>query len=262
MQERNHFGPARALETRNGRLTEPTARQREAAGRRRAAERSPPGAASSSGVAVVGYASVSGPAGSVKSKELKKQAEVIAQECERRGLALLELVGEREPANGKGLERPALCYALQRISAGEAQGLVVSELSRLAHSVADLGTIIEWFTHHEARLVVAAHALDTQDEGGRVFANMLVEVSGWERERLSLRTRKGLQAARLNGRAGGRPAVTDYPELRDFILRRRAEGMTLQAIADQLNDDGVPTVRGGAKWRTSSVQAAAGYKRR
>ena len=38
--------------------------------------------------------------------------------------------------------------------------------------------------------------------------------------------------------------------------------MTLQAIADRLNEDGVPTVRGGAKWRHSSVQAAAGYARR
>ena len=38
--------------------------------------------------------------------------------------------------------------------------------------------------------------------------------------------------------------------------------MTLQAIADVLNEEGVPTQRGGAKWRPSSVQSAAGYKRR
>jgi hypothetical protein len=37
--------------------------------------------------------------------------------------------------------------------------------------------------------------------------------------------------------------------------------MTLQAIADRLNEEGVPTVRGGTKWRHSSVQAAAGYRR-
>jgi hypothetical protein len=38
--------------------------------------------------------------------------------------------------------------------------------------------------------------------------------------------------------------------------------MTLQAIADVLNAEGVPTPRGGAQWRPSSVQTAAGYKRR
>ena len=38
----------------------------------------------------------------------------------------------------------------------------------------------------------------------------------------------------------------------------RGANMTLQAIADQLNDEGVPTLRGGAMWRPSSVQAAPG----
>ena len=38
--------------------------------------------------------------------------------------------------------------------------------------------------------------------------------------------------------------------------------MTLQAIADALNAEGVPTLRGGETWRQSGVQAAAGYRRR
>ena len=41
----------------------------------------------------------------------------------------------------------------------------------------------------------------------------------------------------------------------------RASGMTLQAIADELNAEKVPTLRGGAMWRPSGVQAAAGYSR-
>jgi hypothetical protein len=39
----------------------------------------------------------------------------------------------------------------------------------------------------------------------------------------------------------------------------REQGMTLQAIADQLNADRVPTIRGERQWRPPSVQAAAGY---
>ncbi len=35
--------------------------------------------------------------------------------------------------------------------------------------------------------------------------------------------------------------------------------MTLQAIADRLNREGVPTLRGGAEWRPSSVQATIGH---
>ena len=41
----------------------------------------------------------------------------------------------------------------------------------------------------------------------------------------------------------------------------REQGMTLQAIADVLNEEGVPTLRGGAMWRPSSVQRATGYRR-
>ena len=59
----------------------------------------------------------------------------------------------------------------------------------------------------------------------------------------------------------GRPAVSDLPLLQRRIATMRASGMTLQGIADTLNQEGVPTLRGGAKWRPSSVQAATGYKR-
>lgn len=55
--------------------------------------------------------------------------------------------------------------------------------------------------------------------------------------------------------------MSDRPSLERRISALRASGMTLQAIADTLNSEGVPTVRGGARWRPSSVQTAAGYKR-
>jgi DNA-binding transcriptional MerR regulator len=60
---------------------------------------------------------------------------------------------------------------------------------------------------------------------------------------------------------GRRASVADVPELRDRIVSLRAAGMTLKAIADLLNEEGVPTVRGGARWRPSSVQAVTGYRR-
>ena len=231
-------------------------------GRRRAAERPAPVGDGRGDTPMLGYAIVPAPRGSVDRGELGAQAKEIAGECGRRGLELLELVREREPRNGKGLERPGLGYALERISAGEARGLVVSELSRLSRSATELGEILEWFTRSEARLVAVAQGLDTDERHGRLAARTLIEVSGWERERLRERTHNGLQAARQNGRRAGRRAVADDPELRERIARMRAQGMTLQAIADRLNEEGVPTVRGGAKWRPSSVQAAAGYKRR
>lgn len=213
------------------------------------------------GSPVIGYAS-SVRTGPIGAAELKQQANVIARECQRRGLKLLEVVAERELGNRKALSRPALTYALDRIRSGDAHGLVVAELSRITHSAGELGTIIEWLVGLNVRLVAASHGFDTESEDGRLAASMLVEVSRWERTRLSERTRNGLRAARMNGRSSGRRSVTDDPGLSERIAQMRAQGMTLQAIADRLNEEGVPTVRGGAKWRHSSVQAAAGYRRR
>jgi DNA invertase Pin-like site-specific DNA recombinase len=209
------------------------------------------------GAAVVGYASFVAPDEAALDGNLRSQSEKIASECTRRGLSLLQIVREREPRRGHALERPGLGYVLQRISAGEAEGLVVADLSRLTHSVPELGRLMEWLSLYDARLIAAAPHLDTDEEGGRLAVQMIIELSRWERDRLVERTRKGMRAARLKGP----PGVADYPELRDWIAGMRAEGMTLQAIADRLNLEGVPTVRGGAKWRPSSVQAAAGYRR-
>jgi DNA invertase Pin-like site-specific DNA recombinase len=181
----------------------------------------------------------------------------IASECERRGLCLVTVVRERERQHQRPLERPGLVYAFGKVAAGEASGIVVAELSRITHSVPELGRVLEWLTRRDARFVAAGTGLDTAEEAGRLTVRTIIDVSSWERQRLAERTRNGMRAARLKGPA----SVADQPELRERIECMRAAGMTLQAIADQLNAEGIPTVRGGAKWRPSSVQAAAGYRR-
>jgi len=189
------------------------------------------------------------------------QAKAIEAACAARGWAFVAGVREPEPANGKGLERPGLTHALARLERGEADCLVVTELSRLTRSAAELGELLDRLGRARVRLVVLDLEIDTDTNSGQLVARALAAVSAWERERLSERTRKGLAAARERG-ATGRPAVRDRPQLVERITAMRSSGMTLQAIADALNAQGEPTVRGGTRWRPSSVQAALGYKRR
>jgi DNA invertase Pin-like site-specific DNA recombinase len=210
---------------------------------------------------VYGYASVPGSEGSIINRELRGQAEAIASECEDRELRLLQVISEREPAKGKGLRRPGLAYALTRIRQGEACGLVVRELARLTRSAAELGAILEWFVSHEARLIAISEEIDTAERSGQVAVRTLIGFSNSERERITARTRRGLEVARGH-RVSGRPAVNDNPYLRARIQQMREQAMSLQAIADTLNAEGVPTVRGGAKWRPSSLQSVTGYRRK
>jgi DNA invertase Pin-like site-specific DNA recombinase len=211
------------------------------------------------GQRAVGYASVSA-ADDLNNAELKVQVRLIQEACQRRGLTLVKIVRDVESHASSDLRRPGLTYALERLAARDASCLVVSSIERLTRTAANLGALLGWLTECDARLVVIDLDLDTGTEEGQLGARALATVGGIERRKLEERTRKGLEAAR-NLRRSGRPAVSDQPSLKQRIADMRSAGMTLQAIADTLNAEGVPTLRGGAEWRPSSVQAAAGYKR-
>lgn len=54
----------------------------------------------------------------------------------------------------------------------------------------------------------------------------------------------------------GRPTVL-AAEVVTRIVKERASGRSLQAIADGLNADGVPTAHGGSQWWPSTVAKVA-----
>ncbi|HVD55645.1 MAG TPA: recombinase family protein [Thermoleophilaceae bacterium] len=209
----------------------------------------------------LGYASVSAQANGSAQDELVSQAEAIRLACDQRGLELVWVVREVEATAGASVRRPGLRHVLECIAAGEAGCLVVQGLDRLGGSAAAIGTLVSWFEAGGRRLVAADLGLDTDSQTGKVAARALAAAGQLQSRKLAERTRRGLAAARAKGSLGGRPSVSDRPELRERIALMRADGKTLQAIADELNAQAVPTLRGGALWRPSSVQAAAGYKR-
>ena len=208
------------------------------------------------GTAVVAYASAATNAVD-RDADLERQFARITAVCEERGLSLLRLVRDQRDPNGPSLERPGLAYALERLRLGEAQALMVSELVRLGRNAADLGKLLAWLEQNEIRLLVIDPKLDTFTEAGRSVARILQSVGQWESARHEQPIRE-LDEVRRRAGTVSRMSVKDLPELRNRILVMRNRGMTLQAIADRLNSERVPTVRGGAKWRPSSVQRTVG----
>jgi DNA invertase Pin-like site-specific DNA recombinase len=184
----------------------------------------------------------------------------IRKWCTSHGLELATVVHDDE-SNGDGRSRPSLRWALEQIATGQANLLVVARLRDLSTNVANLPPLLRWFTEPGRSLVALDLRLDTATDAGKLAAEALTGVGGWEHDRISARTRRGLEAARSRGGGQGRTAVADVPELQERIAAMREQGMTLQAIADTLNEEGVPTLRGGAMWRPSSVQRATGYRR-
>jgi peptidoglycan hydrolase-like protein with peptidoglycan-binding domain len=177
-----------------------------------------------------------------------RSSAVIVAACEKTGRKLVEIVCEA--AGGRPLDRPGLTYALGRITDGHARGLVVHELQGFSRSPRELAALIAWLRDAGATLVALDLGFDTATPGGRQIASTLLTLGKPEADE-----------GQVERRANGRPAVRDRPELRERIASMRSAGMSLREIAEQLNAEGVPTVRGGARWRPSSIQAALGYRR-
>ena len=208
-------------------------------------------------VRALGYASV--PANQ-ELTELSAQSVAILEACGRCGWHVVEIARDVAQAERQGLDRPGLRIALERLAMREADCLVVAELGRLSNGAADLANVVNWTKQRGIRLVALDVHIDTATASGQLAADALISVGAWERQRTE-HASGGSPDPDTIGDPPRRPAVHDVPALKQHIVDMRARGMTLQAIADRLNAEGVPTLRGGQKWRPSSVQAAAGYHR-
>lgn len=225
--------------------------------RRRIGEPQRPAASRApAGKRVIGYLTISA---EPPPNEARTSSEAITAVCARAGWELVEVVRDRE--NGRVLDRPGLRYALERIARNKANALVIGELQRVSRSIVDLGALMAWFRDTEAALIALDLRIDTSTREGYHVASTLIALGDWERERIASRTRHGLAELRALGQPTGRPAVSDRPELLERICAMREANLSLRAIADQLNAEQIPTVRGGKEWRPSSIQAALGYRR-
>lgn len=113
-------------------------------------------------------------------------------------------------------------------------------------------------------LLSVAEKVDTSSAAGRMILNIMATVSQWEREVIGERTSAALQHKIAQGQHVGSPALgfrmtegqleEHQAELAvvDRIQELRAGGLTLQAIADVLNSESIPTKRGG-KWHPSTI---------
>jgi DNA invertase Pin-like site-specific DNA recombinase len=184
---------------------------------------------------------------------LAAQRAAIQAECERRGWHVVEFV-EDAGFSAKNLKRPGVQFALDILKRGEAEALVVAKLDRLSRSMLDFASVMATAQKQSWGLVALDCQMDTTTPAGEAMAHILATFAQFERRLIAQRTKDALAIKKAQGVRLGRPRQLDDQVVKRIVAERNAR-RTLQAIADGLNDDGVPTAQGGQRWYPSSVRA-------
>ena len=201
---------------------------------------------------VLGYARVSTEEQADSGVSLRAQRDAIRAEAARRGWQLARV--HSDAASGKSMTgRPGLEAALGAMERGNAETLIVAKLDRLSRSIVDFGTLMERARKQRWALVALDLGVDTTTPSGELVANVMASVAQWERRAIGQRTKDALAVKKAEGVRLGRPPSLPG-EIRRRIVEMRRQGMTLQAIADQLNSQGVPTAQGGERWYAATVR--------
>ncbi len=104
--------------------------------------------------------------------------------------------------SGTRRDRPGLDRALDHLREGDT--LVVWKLDRLGRSVKDLIDLVGDLERRGVHFQSLTDSIDTSTPSGRFFFHVLASMAQMERELLIERTQAGLDAARTQGRMGGR----------------------------------------------------------
>ena len=190
---------------------------------------------------MLGYLRVSTAEQTESGAGLEAQRAAILAEAERRGWHVVEVI-EDAGFSGKDLQRPGIIAALDALKRHKADTLVVAKLDRLSRSMLDFAAIMDRATRERWALVALDLGVDSTTPAGEMMANVLATFAQFERRLIAQRTKDALAVKKAQGlRLGADRAIPS--EVADRIRASRAEGATLQAIADGLNRDGVPTAR-------------------
>ncbi len=108
----------------------------------------------------------------------------------------------QEKGSGGRWNRPELHRLLGQLRKGDV--VVVWKLDRLSRSLKDVLSLMEKIDQARAGFRSLTEVIDTTSPAGRMMMQMIGTFAEFERAMLRERTRSGLDAARKQGRVGGR----------------------------------------------------------
>jgi DNA invertase Pin-like site-specific DNA recombinase len=121
----------------------------------------------------------------------------------------------QEKATGGRWDRPELHRLLGQLRKGDV--LVVWKLDRLSRSLKDVLALMEKVQQAGAGFQSLTEAIDTTSPGGRMMMQIVGAFAEFERAMLHERTSNGLDAARKEGRIGGRRRILKENQEKEIV---------------------------------------------
>lgn len=167
--------------------------------------------------------------------------------------------------------RPGFAALMDATRSGAVNVVIIAALDRLGRRGAETAMLVESLFNDGVQVVSCKEDLDTSSPMGIAMLGIIATFARLERDTIVGRTTAGRNVrGTRDGERGGRVPLGYRRIFRDGkavgvevdhdgaavvrrILGMRGAGMTLRAIADTLNADGVPGGRGGS-WGPSAVK--------
>jgi DNA invertase Pin-like site-specific DNA recombinase len=143
-----------------------------------------------------------------------------------------EIIFQEKASSGRW-ERPELHRLLGQLRKGDV--VVVWKLDRLSRSLKDLLTLMEKIQQAGAGFQSLTEAIDTTSPAGRMMMQIIGSFSEFERAMLRERTCNGLDAARKEGRVGGRRPKFKTNQQQEIIQLIRSGKKTAADVARLFN---------------------------
>lgn len=142
--------------------------------------------------------------------------------------------------------------AIRLVETGLADALLILRWDRATRSLMDGQKLLQR-SRDAGWPILDTNGKSSLSDRDNLMTNMEQVIAEDERDRISRRTKEGLAAARLKGKHPGRPPK-DLPGMTLHMLADlHGQQLSARQIAQVLNERGVPSPAGGARWSHSSV---------
>jgi DNA invertase Pin-like site-specific DNA recombinase len=174
---------------------------------------------------------------STDKQDLSHQKLEILEFARRQGLRVDEYV-ELTISSRKTSKQRRIDELVQRLE--ETDTLIVTELSRLGRSTAEVIALVNALVERNIRLIAIKQNLDIsrQDMNSKIIITLFSLFAELERDLISLRTREALAAKKAQGRPLGKPKGTLQKSKFDQDVARIKEllgyGLSVRKIAKVL----------------------------